>query len=1020
MPLKVLMGAVASGKTTAALKRVRVELSRGDLVRIWVVLPDRSQSQTFRTKLTYSGGMLGVSIGLFHDLCNEIILGSNNYNPQAPATLIHRIILEIVQTHSVQGKLGEFDAIKHKSGFIQLLHQKFNELGQAGYEGESSSLEEIEYDPQLTVFLDIYQSYQQRLQQLQWIDSSWLVKEAVLTLQSNPTIVRNIDLVIIDGFDRFTPPQRQLISLLAEVGKEVLVTLPGHDSRARVVYQRPQDSFDQLKQQSPYLEKVQESVQSFLPPSILGLSNNFLVENPQKIIKQNDLRLLSTHSPLQEVREALRWIKNLVVDGAFLGDCAVFLPDEVQYPPLLQAVAHEYGLPLHFSWGQPLITVPQVDIVLKLLRLSIDQFSRRSFLDVLRSPYLDLKNLGFELIDATRMERVSRFGPVVAGYENWQRVLKRLADNGDSQKNQPVEDDEGNIYALPGVEESKRLSESLEKFATHLQPPELAQSISKWIGWLWKLLQELGWVTQSVSSGEEPWFQKLKQVLHSLQLTELELGEWCLDYRQLIAELEMLLQMSTFEEKMDENNIQVMRLVEARGSRFEHVVILGLAEGVFPKVQREDPFLPEAFRALVGLESRLEQDQAGVFFQGITRANTSLLVTRPYMSDKGEALEPSPYWNALAASLEEKDIEIIRSTTIRELNAAASLGELIFWTQLFRTPVKLEDESLIQMFDEVSQQQSVFRARQQRNIEGSFEGELNALPVPLDKYTRDESDWSASRLETYKSCPMRFWTQYALAVVEQQVPELGLQAHQVGSILHRILEEVYKKADDPADVDLLLTLLPEVAAGIFATAPEVYKFEPTAYWQTQQQEWLLLLETAITELGTDGWMPIAFEQKFGLDGNPALEILLDIPGEYGRKMRLHGVIDRVDQDDQGNLRVIDYKTGVSHLAKEDLIRGTRLQLPLYALAAMQVFKNSEVSEGFYWSINAKKAGSLKLSKFEYESFEGTHGAIQVVLQHLQVVMDGLNKADFRPQVPVSGCPDYCPARLWCWRYRPGR
>jgi len=130
----------------------------------------------------------------------------------------------------------------------------------------------------------------------------------------------------------------------------------------------------------------------------------------------------------------------------------VFLPDEVQYPPLLQAVAHEYGLPLHFSWGQPLITVPQVDIVLKLLRLSIDQFSRRSFLDVLRSPYLDLKNLGFELIDATRMERVSRFGPVVAGYENWQRVLKRLADNGDSQKNQPVEDDEGNIYALPGVE----------------------------------------------------------------------------------------------------------------------------------------------------------------------------------------------------------------------------------------------------------------------------------------------------------------------------------------------------------------------------------------------------------------------------------------------------------------------------------------------------------------------------------------------------------------------------------------
>ena len=178
----------------------------------------------------------------------------------------------------------------------------------------------------------------------------------------------------------------------------------------------------------------------------------------------------------------------------------------------------------------------------------------------------------------------------------------------------------------------------------------------------------------------------------------------------------------------------------------------------------------------------------------------------------------------------------------------------------------------------------------------------------------------------------------------------------------------------------------------------------------------MILSAAITGLASEEWVPTAFAQKFGLDGNPALKINL----EDGRRIHLHGVIDRIDRDKHGNLRVVDYKTGASHLDKEDLLRGTRLQLPLYALAAMHLFNGGEVTEGFYWSLNAKKAGSLKLSKFQTEDLEGPSGAIEVAKQHLQMIMDGLIQADFRPQVPVGGCPQYCAARLWCWRFKPGR
>lgn len=1017
MSLQILMAGAACGKTTEVLKRVRSELSTGDLKKIWVVLPDRRQATSFRVKLMNSGSMLGVSIGLFNEMCKEILLKSDGYYSQAPNTMLHRIILEIIQSHSHQRSLGELELIKEKSGFIQLVHQKFSELTQAGYSLTQSSLVLDDNPTQLEVMLKLYQTYLERLKQLEWMDPHQMINASLSALESNPRLVRDWNLVVVDGFERFTPPQQKILILLAELGIRVMVTLPGDDFSGRVVYQRAHESLEKLQRVIPDLEVIHLGNQPHLPPSILGLANNFLVDHPQKIEKQQDLLILAAHSPLQEVREVLRYLKRLLrVKSAFAGDCAILVPDEVQYPPLLQAISDEFGIPLHVSWGEPLQQVAKIELILNLLRLKVNDFPRRQFLDVLRSPHLNLTEFGFLPSDTARLERISRFGPVIAGFDNWVKVLQRLVDQSVEPVMQFEGEEDGDIFALPNAETSRRLLESIQQFSIVLQPLNGQQRITAWVEWLWKLLKNTGWMSRLTLAESSAWFERFSRDLRELCISDQELGHWALDYNQFVAELEMVFQISTFSQKMDENKIQVLRYMDARGSRFEHVAILGLAEGVFPKSQREDPFLPENFRRAVGLESRLEQDQMGVFFQGITRANTTLMVTRPYMSEKGDALEPSPYWNALVASLEKVDIEIVRSTTRRDLKDAASYEELLFWSRLFLQQVRFNDERLMESAITLKLQEQVLAARQDKKPESVYEGELSELPTVLEKYKQKKTNWSASRLETYRSCPMRFWIQYALDVEEQRIPEVGLQSFQIGSILHQILEEVYQAAERPADVNSVLEILPVTAKRIFDAAPETYQFEPTAYWQTQQEEWLLILEITIAGLASDEWIPIAFEQKFGLEGKPSLEISL----ADGRVVCLHGVIDRVDRDSKGNIRVIDYKTGVSHLDKKDLLQGTRLQLPLYALAATQALKMGEVTEGFYWSLNAKKEGSLKLSSFETEDYAGPDGAIQIAKQHIELIMDGLSVADFRPKVPDGGCPNYCAARLWCWRYHPGR
>jgi RecB family exonuclease len=135
---------------------------------------------------------------------------------------------------------------------------------------------------------------------------------------------------------------------------------------------------------------------------------------------------------------------------------------------------------------------------------------------------------------------------------------------------------------------------------------------------------------------------------------------------------------------------------------------------------------------------------------------------------------------------------------------------------------------------------------------------------------------------------------------------------------------------------------------------------------------------------------------------------------------LKGYIDRVDRNENGRYRVIDYKTGTGHQAKQDLLKGRRLQLPLYAMAVEEAHRLGQVDDGFYWSISAGQMGGLVLSKFESESGSGVRGAMKVAQQHVADILIDVTAMRFSPE-PLDGeCSQYCPAKYWCWRYSPGR
>ncbi len=1050
MSIELIIAPPAGGKTQACLRRIQALLAAEPFAAVRVVLPDRLQAAYFRRRLALDGGALGVQVGSFGDLYRELLDLAGQPIPLASPALLHRMIKIALEQVASAGGLQHYASLRQAVGFALTLRDTFAELKRAliypeDFSGRSAS---PSASPAQQDLARLYQAYQDLLHIHQWADPEGLSWLAVEALQARPSLANSLSLLVVDGFDSFTNAQRRTLELFEKTAVEILVTLPGEMPFRRAAHRRFGAAYQSL-QENLKLQPHPLTRRSSLSPRLQQMEANLFETNPRRQPADETICLLEARSPAEEAREALRWIKARVRrDNLSLLACAVVTPDPARYHPFLRQAAAEFNLPLRFTQPDPLTKAPAVAALLNLLSLPARNYPRRLLLDAVRSPYFkhELKSQ-----DANDLDEISRAGQILEGREQWDEVFERLSSTvaqGKNAEQDSEQDPEQRPPRLPHGQQAEALHQRLANFLNRLAPPAGQQTLTDWVFWLESLLEHWQFFPdpsadpgRQMAGNDDPIdpnsrsaqaaldqavFDQLRQVLHALVLGEAVTGPQRLDYAQFSAELQGALEGAGFHEPQDPTQgytaLTVMRMLEARGVRYQAVAVLGLSEGIFPAQERADPFLDENLRTNLGLESRLQREQPGLFYQAVTRSDKHLLLTRPYLADDGERWEPSPYWKAVLALLPENSVRAIRPDMPRDLNDAASLEEALFWgVRSGQTPA-IPDEairsSLAERWQHLQHAAEVLRARLAEQPAGPYEGIAGPLADSLQRSYGPEHIWSASRLEAYGACPYQFFSGQALGLEAKTTPEAGMDPSQRGTLLHSILEKAYAAAANPADPESVLAVLPEAARQVFETAPAEQGFRPSSLWEVEQQQLERLLSENIQKLAEAdarrGWQPAAYELAFGRSGQGAGPLRISL--EEGEEILLHGVIDRVDRSPAGELRIIDYKTGGSHLSKPDLIHGRRLQLPLYALAAEAAFAPASVVEGLYWILNQSQAAGLKLSTFEDDGLSGPEAALDIVRSHLSRIVQGIRQAQFSPKPPKGGCAAYCPAAAWCWRY----
>ena len=540
----------------------------------------------------------------------------------------------------------------------------------------------------------------------------------------------------------------------------------------------------------------------------------------------------------------------------------------------------------------------------------------------------------------------------------------------------------------------------------------------------------------------------LKDVLRGLVWADESLGNLPVDYAGFVGELTGALEGAQYllPPRDEQAGILVAGVAAARGLPFRAVAILGLAEGEFPAAVREDPFLPDADRERLRdecglpIRSSTESAEAQWFYEAAGRPRERLLLTRPLLADNGAPWPASPFWDEVVRLSDVKPVTVRETRDVPPAEIAswpelleAAAYDLVAATPVAATPVAptsvaatadgrtrprpggLAQEAARrapQRWLAVLAAGEVFRRRARRPAGADAnDGDLSAAAAELRERFGPTYFWSATRLEKHGACPYYAFAANVLGLSPREEPAIGLDVRQLGSIYHRILEQLYASAPNAGDLAELLARLPAVARAVLDDAPRRDGFRPDAWWPQSRAEIERNLRRTVQALETasqpEGWVSIAQELAF-MNDRP----LLIRDGED--TVRVRGFIDRVDAAPDGRLRVIDYKTpGPDDYKPEALAEGKKLQMAIYGLALRDALGHAAPVEGFYWHILKAVASPLTLATYP----GGPEGAVADGVSAIWRAVRAARAGQFTPQAPAGGCPDYCPAAGFCWHYR---
>ena len=433
------------------------------------------------------------------------------------------------------------------------------------------------------------------------------------------------------------------------------------------------------------------------------------------------------------------------------------------------------------------------------------------------------------------------------------------------------------------------------------------------------------------------------------------------------------------------SGLQIMGVLETRALDFDRLIILSMNEGIFPQRKAANSFIPYNLRRGFGLPTYEHQDSVWAyhFYRLIERAShVSLLYdTRSNGLQTGEV-----------------------SRFVHQLH--------------YHYEVPMRDKLVVY------------------NVSSS---KTPPLAVPkredimrrLDAYRKGGSKAiSASAINTYLDCPLKFYFSVVEGIREEEEVSETIESDVFGSILHKVMEELYNPFQGKmVTVDLLKAIRKDTAllTGAIARAFASEFFKTEVVRSLTGQNYLIgeMIRKYVEKiLERDGKLTpfVYIESERKINGLISLSDHSEI--------RLKGFIDRVDEV-RDAIRIIDYKSGSGTTTFSSIESLFNKEEKDRAKAVMQVFmycwmyahftenKGKTIQPGIYYvrslfSDPFDPSVYHRIERGKSEKVEDFSGYAQAFEEGLRGCLDEI----FNPEIPFTQTPtgkacSYCPFKGIC-------
>ena len=950
MSFRIIYGRAGTGKSEYCYREIAQKIKKEN--KILIITPEqfsftaeKKLMDAIDTQAVFNAEVVTLSRMAYRVISEIGGKNETNLSKCGKAMLIYSILSNNKKELKFLGKTDEN---------VDMLDTAITEFKKHGISVEQlkqeiESQEDIYLKNKLQDLNVVYSGFEEQLAG-KYIDETDLL--TILAENIDKTDMFKDAVIYIDEFAGFTSQEYHIIEKLIQMAKQVTITIctdglheiknPDTDifysnevtvTKLLEVAQNCDVKIEEIKLEETYRFKNSE---------LKHLEKNLYENKPQKYNSQiKNIQLFLAKNQYSEIEEVARNVLKLVRDEGYrYRDISIITKNIATYSSLARAIFDKYDIPIFIDENRDLNQNIVIQYILGILEIFIKNWSYEAVFNYIKTGFSNI-----EEDDIFKLEKYCLKWGIKQNkwkkeftYGNYEEKDKAEIERLEQIRKDLVSPLMNLKHKIDENKTVRGISKAIYEFLVEQQIYEKVQI----------KIQELNEIGQIDLANEyESSIQTIIEILDEIVLVFKDDKITIDKYNQI---LKIGFKNSSLTKIPGTQDQVIMGDVDrSRSHKVKAIFIIGLNDGEFPSVRKDEGFLNDADREVLkqnGIElakgtiDKLYEDSFNIY-KAFTTAEEKLYLLYSSSDMQGKALRPSMLINKIKKiypMLQEQSDVIERRSEI--LNKKTTYEELI--VNLSKLKEQDSIEKLWYYIYDYYQKNSEWNEKLKQSLKGL---EYTNIPDKIDQNNIDRLYGntlitSISKLERYRSCPFSYYLQYGLKIKPQE--ELKIQTLNTGTFIHEVIDEFFGTVREVGIKleEITEEQLSEIINKIIDSKlgqNKNYIFTSTAKYRALVIRLKKIIKKALKYIiGTivqSRFKVLGTEVEFGEKGKyKPIRLTL----EDGKRIEIIGKIDRIDtaQGEDGKyLRIIDYKSSAKNIDLNEVYAGLQIQLLTYLDAA---------------------------------------------------------------------------------------